>query len=369
MGAAAEIIFQRPIAFHRSFVALGAGVTGALLLSQAVYWQERTTDPNGWWWKTKEEWTKETGLSRHEQDGARTQLEELGVIEVVLRGNPARLHYRVNKDRILELVNKGLRAAKKAAKPVSRKPANKKAENQPTRKPETGEQDSHKPANKIAENQQTGSPQTGQQVSDEQANTAAGNRPTNIRKTTSVITAETSTETTHFAGGASQPPPAAVDDAAPQEPGVEVEPPPMVVQTASGPREIPGRLRYPGPDTKTHKAWVAYALSYHKRYASWPVWNRSQAGKISNFIERVGLENAPIVASFYVKQVNEQGVVLNMHPLGMLLASAEKWLAQAETGRMVTRESARQADQTQTNMSAAQSAGDRLYAAMGGNDA
>lgn len=365
MGAA-EIIFQRPIAFHRSFVALGAGVTGALLLSQAVYWQERTTDASGWWWKTKEEWTKETGLSRHEQDGARAQLEKLCVIEVVLRGNPARLHYRVNKERILELISKGGRAAKKATKPVSRKPAIKKAENQPTRTPKSGQLDRLKAANKFATKRPARSPESRQQVRVKAANTEAGIRPTNIRKTTSVTTAETTAETTVIAAGASQPPSAA--DAF--DPAQEVEPPPMLVKTAAGVREIPGKLRYPGPDTKTHKAWVAYALSYHKRYGSWPVWNRSQAGKISNFIERVGFDNAPIVASFYVKQVNEHGVVLNMHPLGMLLASAEKWLAQAETGRMVTRESARQADNTQTNMNAAQSAGDRLYAAMGGkNDA
>ena len=28
---------DRPIAYHRSFVTLGAGITGAVMLSQAVY--------------------------------------------------------------------------------------------------------------------------------------------------------------------------------------------------------------------------------------------------------------------------------------------------------------------------------------------
>jgi hypothetical protein len=34
-------LVDRPIAFQRSFVRLGVGITGALLLSQIVYWQNR----------------------------------------------------------------------------------------------------------------------------------------------------------------------------------------------------------------------------------------------------------------------------------------------------------------------------------------
>ncbi len=35
-------LLDRPIAFHRPFVELGLGVTGALFLSQALYWSRRT---------------------------------------------------------------------------------------------------------------------------------------------------------------------------------------------------------------------------------------------------------------------------------------------------------------------------------------
>lgn len=31
---------DRPTAFHRAFVQLGIGITGALLLSQALYWSK-----------------------------------------------------------------------------------------------------------------------------------------------------------------------------------------------------------------------------------------------------------------------------------------------------------------------------------------
>jgi len=97
-------IFDRPIAYHRSFVDFGAGVTGAVLLSQLWYWTSRTKDPDGWIYKTQVEWQEETGLSRHEQDTARKHLREVGVIEEKLASVPARLYYRINVKKICEVL-------------------------------------------------------------------------------------------------------------------------------------------------------------------------------------------------------------------------------------------------------------------------
>jgi hypothetical protein len=44
------------------------------MASQAIYWASRTENPDGWFWKTREQWTRETYLSRYEQEGARKQL-------------------------------------------------------------------------------------------------------------------------------------------------------------------------------------------------------------------------------------------------------------------------------------------------------
>jgi hypothetical protein len=44
------------------------------MVSQALYWTGRTENHDGWFWKTREEWTRETYLSRYEQEGARKQL-------------------------------------------------------------------------------------------------------------------------------------------------------------------------------------------------------------------------------------------------------------------------------------------------------
>lgn len=92
--------FDRPIAFQRAFVEFGCGITGALLLSQAIYWSKRTTKAGRWFYKTQSEWTEETGMSRAEQETARRSLRTLGVLEEKRVGIPAKLHYRVNFDRI-----------------------------------------------------------------------------------------------------------------------------------------------------------------------------------------------------------------------------------------------------------------------------
>lgn len=98
--------FDRPIAFHRIFVDVGGSVNAALLLSQAVYWQQRCKQDDGFWYKTEAEWSAETGLSRKEQATARSALERVGVLSCVRKGVPAIMHYHVNEDALLEIVNR-----------------------------------------------------------------------------------------------------------------------------------------------------------------------------------------------------------------------------------------------------------------------
>ena len=95
--------FDMPIAFHRSFVSFG-GATGAILLSQMCYWAKRTTDKDGWFWKTQSEWEKETGLGRREQETARSRLVKCGAINEKLIGVPAKLYFKVNFEVIYKLI-------------------------------------------------------------------------------------------------------------------------------------------------------------------------------------------------------------------------------------------------------------------------
>lgn len=88
-------LLDSPIAFHRIFVTVSGSVTAALFLSQTVYWTKRTRNEYGWFYKSRDEWTEETGLTRFEQESARKSLKKIGVLEEKLEGLPAKLYFRL----------------------------------------------------------------------------------------------------------------------------------------------------------------------------------------------------------------------------------------------------------------------------------
>ena len=119
-------IFRRPIAFHRSLVDLTGSVSAALMLGQACYWDERTDDPEGWFWKTRTEWEAETGLSRWEQEEARKKLRSRRFLQERLSGVPAKIYFRVDFEAIAAAYLKACRI------PVGGKTSIKAVEKPPT---------------------------------------------------------------------------------------------------------------------------------------------------------------------------------------------------------------------------------------------
>lgn len=87
---------DRPIAYHRVFVDITGSVQAAIMLSQAVYWSQRTKDADGWFYKSMTEWQEETGLTRSEQETARKQLNKTTFWESKLKGVPATLNFKIN---------------------------------------------------------------------------------------------------------------------------------------------------------------------------------------------------------------------------------------------------------------------------------
>lgn len=311
MSKVPSILLDRPIAFNRAYVSLGVGVTGALMLSQAVFWQARSSSGDGWFYKTVKEWTEETGLTRTEQENARARLEKLGILAIERRGIPARLFFSVDLDRLVEILANLTPPEIKSA----------------------------------------GLPQSGSQVPSNQdggnsADMAPSNPQSKQRKTTKETTTETTTESFTAEGQALAAPAVA-----------------MVLVAANGMKyHIPAELRYPKPAARTHKTWSAYAIAYMQRYSVWPVWNATVAGQVSKFIERVGEDFAPRIAVHFVRRVNEEFVVRQMHPVKLLLADAEKWSTQAQTGQTMTATQARAADQTEGNANAADEAAEKAIA-------
>lgn len=100
-------LLGRHIAFQRRLVDLTESVKAALLLSQTIYWTRHGRDVGrngGWFYKTSEQWQRETGLSVKEQVTARRVLCRMAILAEQRIGLPAKLHYRLSVDRLGELV-------------------------------------------------------------------------------------------------------------------------------------------------------------------------------------------------------------------------------------------------------------------------
>ncbi|MFV1944226.1 phage replication protein [Pseudomonas luteola] len=129
--------------------------------------------------------------------------------------------------------------------------------------------------------------------------------------------------------------------------------------------DIPSDM--PGPkdqSCKTFKAWANYAFAYRKRYSTWPVWNAKSAGQVSQLVDRLGQDVAHHVAAYYLT-INDARLINDCHSLNSLLAKAEAIHTQWVTGRQMNSRTARQMEDTQANINAAQEAASLIK--QGGN--
>lgn len=124
----ASLLGEREVVAFRPALARELGAIPALFLCQACYWQG-ITGADQWWYKlrnadrdvtgrmkppenaSRQSWEWELGLTRAEQEGARKVLCQHGLLEERLKGVPAKLHYRVNLDRLFEFLLKNQQMA------------------------------------------------------------------------------------------------------------------------------------------------------------------------------------------------------------------------------------------------------------------
>lgn len=92
---------SRPIAFYPDFSAVGGSTNAGVLLSQLFYWKDKESDPDGWIYKTQKDWLNEISLTRAEQETARKKLRDAGILQEKLKGNPAKLYYRIDFDALI----------------------------------------------------------------------------------------------------------------------------------------------------------------------------------------------------------------------------------------------------------------------------
>ncbi len=82
----------------------------------------------------------------------------------------------------------------------------------------------------------------------------------------------------------------------------------------------------------TAALWQAYADGYYSRYGCPPVRNGKVNGQLARVLERLGADEAPLIAAFYVASDNPY-YVREMHAVDHLLRDAEKLRTLWATGR------------------------------------
>jgi hypothetical protein len=121
----------RVVAFRVIFAQIANGsLKAGLLLSQMLFHAQSERTENGWFSRTREEWERETCLTRHEQDAARAELRRLGFIEEKRVGIPAQMSFRIRFVPIIEALRKQSRLPK-TGNLERRNSATLLAENQP----------------------------------------------------------------------------------------------------------------------------------------------------------------------------------------------------------------------------------------------
>jgi len=88
----------------------GGDIDIAILLSQVVYWSDKSKRTDGYFYKTYSEWENEIGLSEYKIKKAVKQLKESEIIETKLKranGSPT-IHYKLNMSNLQNLIIKFL---------------------------------------------------------------------------------------------------------------------------------------------------------------------------------------------------------------------------------------------------------------------
>lgn len=115
---------NRHVTYYPDLTQITGSVTATLLLCHLAGWTGSQKDPDGWIYKTGEEFWDELKLGRFELEGARKRLRHIGFLHEKLQGIPARLYYRLDLDRINDAWQQQS-SLLETSNPVCGKPANK----------------------------------------------------------------------------------------------------------------------------------------------------------------------------------------------------------------------------------------------------
>lgn len=96
----------------------------------------------------------------------------------------------------------------------------------------------------------------------------------------------------------------------------------------------PSAKKPPRGRPPTAKVWEAYATAYLATYGTEPVRNAMINGQMCNFVARIGAEEAPAVASSYLRNKSTR-YIRGGHSVGLMLADAEKLRTEWARGQTI----------------------------------
>ena len=111
------------------------------------------------------------------------------------------------------------------------------------------------------------------------------------------------------------------------------------ISSASASRTAPKTVDKSVSEKPSSTVWASYALAYSTRYGSEPPRNAKVNAHCKQLIDRVGAEDAPRLAAWYVKNENLPFYVSRGHPMDSLVKDCEGMLVRMRNGQaMTTRE-------------------------------
>lgn len=144
-----------------------------------------------------------------------------------------------------------------------------------------------------------------------------------------------------------------------EPPSAPVKQPAAKPKKAKEPKDPKDEAEETAYQAAARATWNAYAEAYTARYGARPVRNATVNSKLKQFIQRIGYEESPMVAAYFVT-IKDAYLIRRCHSVGDLLASAESYRMQWATNRQQNGTAARQEERTGANISAAQLAKQRL---------
>jgi hypothetical protein len=133
-----DLLPNQTVAYSPHLARAVGGATIGLFLSQLLFLSDKGANTEGWVYKSEAEMSRETGLTKREQQTARRKLLSLGVIQIVRQGFKFTYHFRIVWERLYQVIEKFQRAQTVPTAPDERiqNVSTEPVQNVPTQPPE-----------------------------------------------------------------------------------------------------------------------------------------------------------------------------------------------------------------------------------------